>query len=478
MAVTRAASDTFSARAQVAQQIRDIAERVYVERGMRVEICARPVRNQLPAQILKSLAFAAATDDSCTATALLATLQQVCEAASGPCLVDLADLTQATPEERQSALQLLGGTGAQVAPRNVVVNGFGRIGRLLVRQLSTDGYVPYLKLAGIRVRPGTDLRRRAALLEHDSVHGAFNADLQCDPDNSSLIINGEAIPVFEAGGDSAMAADTLLLESTGVGRDAPALEGLLAESGAEQVLLTAPGKSGVSNLVHGISDLSASAKEPVLAAASCTTNAIVPLLAVLEERIGLRHAHFETVHAYTNDQNLVDNAHSSARRGRAAVSNIVMTTTGAADAVVQVLPQLAGRLSANAVRVPVADVSLLALNLQLAQSSSADELRALLEEVSLSPRHRNLIGFSSNPELVSSDCIGDRHACLVDAPALQVTGERGDRCALYAWYDNEAGYCAQVLRLAQDLSRLRDRACAPAVQRPGGPGASVQWAAP
>ena len=261
-----------------------------------------------------------------------------------------------------------------LVPKDVVLYGFGRIGRLLMRELiSQAGKGEQLRLRAVVTRNNSDddIIKRAELLRNDSVHGAFPGTVIVDEANSALIVNGHSVRMIAASDPAAIdytsygIHDALVIDNTGVVRDHEGLSKHLKSKGVEKVLLTAPGKGDIPNIVHGINEKAYDKNEKIFSAASCTTNAIVPVLSVIESKIGIEKGHLETIHAYTNDQNLLDNYHKKSRRGRSAAMNMVITETGADKAVSKVLPQLAGKLSGNAVRVPTPDVSLAILNLQL-----------------------------------------------------------------------------------------------------------------
>ena len=245
--------------------------------------------------------------------------------------------------------------------------------------------------------------------------------------------------------------DALLIDNTGVYRDREGLSKHLASKGVSKVLLTAPGKGDIPNIVHGINYQDADPAETIFSAASCTTNAIVPVLKVVNEHLGIEKGHIETVHSYTNDQNLLDNYHKKSRRGRSAALNMVITETGADKAVAKVLPVLAGKLTGNAVRVPTPDVSLAILNLTLSKKSSKEELAHLLNQASLYGNLVEQLEYSISNELVSSDVIGNSHASIVDGPATIISQDQ-QSVVLYVWYDNEYGYTRQVVRLAKMIA--------------------------
>jgi glyceraldehyde 3-phosphate dehydrogenase len=344
------------------------------------------------------------------------------------------------------------------APRDVVLYGFGRIGRLLTRILIEKNVGSPLRLRAIVVRKGkadNDLFKRASLLNHDSVHGSFAGDLIIDEENSALIANGNYIKVIYANSPEEVdytaygIENALLIDNTGVWRDEAGLSQHLGCPGVDKVILTAPGKGALKNIVFGINQDMIEETDRIISAASCTTNAITPVLKVLNDQYGIIDGHVETVHSYTNDQNLIDNYHKGDRRGRSAALNMVLTETGAASAVAKALPVLAGKLTGNAIRVPTPNVSMAILNLNLEKETTKDELNNFLRETALFSILNKQIDYVTSAELVSSDFVGNRHAGIVDSLATIVSGKR---LVLYVWYDNEAGYSAQVVRLAQKMA--------------------------
>ncbi len=346
-------------------------------------------------------------------------------------------------------------------PTDVVLYGFGRIGRLLARILiDRTGSGEKLRLRAIVLRPGGDgdLAKRASLLRRDSIHGRFDGTVTVDHTNSSIIANGNVIKVIYASSPEDIdyteygIDDAIVVDNTGRWRDEAGLSHHLQATGVSKVLLTAPGKGDIKNVIYGINHDVITESDTILSAASCTTNAIVPTLKVIDDTFGIESGHVETVHSYTNDQNLTDNFHDKERRGRSAPLNMVITETGAARAVVKVLPQLAGKLTGNAIRVPTPNVSLAILNLNLGEETTTDELNAQLREASLSVELREQIDYTTSVELVSSDLVGAERASIVDSSATIVNG---NRAVLYVWYDNEAGYSFQVVRVIQHLAGLR-----------------------
>lgn len=354
---------------------------------------------------------------------------------------------------------------SNIEPRDVVLFGFGRIGRLAARELIKQaGKGQQLRLRAIVLRniDNASLKKRAALLENDSVHGRFPGTIDIDYDQKHLIINGQRIQIIASSDPTSIdysglgINDALLIDNTGVYRDKEALSLHLQANGISKVLLTAPGK-GVPNIVYGInhSELDIKATD-IFSAASCTTNAISPILKVIEDNYGVVRGHIETVHSYTNDQNLLDNMHNKERRGRSAAVNMVITETGAGKAVTKVIPALENKLTANAVRVPTPNGSLAIMNLELGRLTTLEELNGLMKMAALSGSLVNQIHYSMNEELVSNDIIGNECCAVFDSPATIVSNDKKS-VVLYSWYDNEFGYTKQVIRLAKYIADVRRR---------------------
>ncbi len=340
-------------------------------------------------------------------------------------------------------------------PQDIVLYGFGRIGRLLARLLvEKTGSGHQLRLRAIVVRGGRegDLAKRASLMRRDSVHGSFAGTLRVDEENQCIIANGNVINVIYADQPSDVdytqygISDAIVIDNTGAWRDEEGLGAHLKCPGTAKVLLTAPGKGAVKDIVSGVNGRDLEPTDTIIAAASCTTNAIVPVMKAMNEEFEIVSGHMETVHAYTNDQNLIDNYHRKNRRGRGAAMNMVITETGASSAVVKLLPDLAGKLTGNAIRVPTPDVSLAILNLTLARDTTLEEVNQFLRNISLNSNMQRQIDFTTSPEVVSSDLVGNRHACIVDGVATIV---KDNKAVLYVWYDNEFGYACQVVRVVQ-----------------------------
>lgn len=350
-----------------------------------------------------------------------------------------------------------------IEPRDVVLYGFGRIGRLAARELIKQaGKGQQLRLRAIVTRGSTDadIIKRASLLRTDSVHGAFKGSVIEDLENKALIINGQIVKMIDASNPEDIdytsygIQNALVIDNTGVFTNREALSRHLQAKGVSKVILTAPGKE-IPNIVYGINqDTLDLENENIFSAASCTTNAISPVLKVINDKYGVVKGHIETVHAYTNDQNLLDNMHKKPRRGRAAAINMVITSTGAGAAVTKVIPDLMDKLTANAVRVPTPNGSLAILSLELNSDTSVDEVNALMKDAALNGNLVNQIFYSYDPELVSSDIIGNTCCSVFDSHATIVSKD-GKNVVLYAWYDNEFGYTKQVIRLAKHVAKVR-----------------------
>ncbi len=395
-----------------------------------------------------------------------------------PARIDLGKLTNEWVQEKtkfedtsafanNKLADFIGKEKRVLEPKDVVLYGFGRIGRLAARELITQaGKGEQLRLRAIVTRSNSeaDIVKRADLLRTDSVHGPFPGTIDVDVANKALIINGHYVQMIAAktpeeidytahGIDNA-----LVIDNTGVSRDRDGLGKHLKAKGVEQVLLTAPGKGDIPNIVHGVNQEKFDIKkENIFSAASCTTNAIVPVLKVIEDTLGIHHGHIETIHSYTNDQNLLDNYHKKYRRGRSAALNMVITETGAGSAITKVIPGLKGKFTANAVRVPTPNVSLAILNLTVTRETSKEEVNAILREASLNGDLVEQIQYSYSNELVSSDIVGNHCASVVDSPATLISDDKKST-VIYVWYDNEYGYTRQVIRLSKylaDVIRLR-----------------------
>ncbi|MFH9659474.1 glyceraldehyde-3-phosphate dehydrogenase [Streptomyces sp. NPDC017248] len=459
-------------REEIAESMIPLIGKLHRERDVTVLLHSRSLVNKSVVSILKTHRFArqiAGAELSVTET--MPFLQALAALDLGPSQIDLGMLaTLYKADDRGlsvaefTAEAVAGATGPDRIecrePRDVVLYGFGRIGRLVARLLiEKAGSGNGLRLRAIVVRGGggraaEDLVKRASLLRRDSIHGQFQGTITVDEDNGTIVANGNAIKVIYADDPASVdytaygIRDAILIDNTGRWRDRESLSQHL-RPGIGKVVLTAPGKGDVPNIVHGVNHDTIKPDERILSCASCTTNAIVPPLKAMDDQYGVLRGHVETVHSFTNDQNLLDNYHKSDRRGRSAALNMVITETGAASAVAKALPDLKAKISGSSIRVPVPDVSIAILNLQLAREATREEVHDYLREVSLTSPLKRQIDFITAPDAVSSDFIGSRHASIVDAGALKVDG---DNAILYLWYDNEFGYSCQVVRVVQHVS--------------------------
>ena len=386
-----------------------------------------------------------------------------------PAKVDLGELTTAYLQTegvsieaflKEALASIMTGNGALLSePQDIVLYGFGRIGRLLSRILiERTGGGNKLRLRAIVVRKSSadDLRKRASLLRRDSIHGPFEGTITIDEKANAIIANGNYIQVIYSDAPDAVdytqygIDNAIVVDNTGRWRDEAGLGMHLKSKGVARVLLTAPGKGGIKNIVYGVNH-DAIGEDKLLSAASCTTNAIVPVLKAVNDKFPIENGHVETVHSYTNDQNLIDNIHSKERRGRSAPLNMVLTETGAAKAVAKALPELEGKLTGNAIRVPTPNVSMAILNLNLERAVTKEDLNGYLRDISLHSELKEQIDYKVSTELVSSDLVGSQHAGIVDAPATIVQDKRA---VVYVWYDNEAGYSFQVMRVVREMAGM------------------------
>lgn len=366
---------------------------------------------------------------------------------------------------RHKLRDFIGEDKGRLSPKDIVLYGFGRIGRIAARRIvAQTGRGEQLRLKAIVIRPQMkdkfqEAEKRAALLRSDSIHGEFRGTVEVSTEGDALIINGNRVALIYAATPAEIdyreygIEDAIVIDNTGVWRDKASLSQHL-RPGISHVLFTAPGKD-IPNIVYGVNhDEFDYNEEKVICAASCTTNAIVPVIKVMDDRFGIEKGHIETIHAYTSDQNLLDNFHKKPRRGRAAAVNMVLTSTGAGEAVAKVMPHLAGILTGNAVRVPTPNVSLAIMNLSLKKPTASGELNDVLKQASLHGDLVEQIHFSTSEEFVSSHAVGSISTSVVDAPSTIVSRD-GSTATVYAWYDNEFGYTCQVVRLAKHVARVR-----------------------
>ncbi|TLP73161.1 glyceraldehyde-3-phosphate dehydrogenase [Nesterenkonia sphaerica] len=444
--------------------------RLYRENNVVTSIYGRQLVNQSAIDILKAHRFARQVDEvELPISETLPLVQALDTLDLGAASIDLARLnnrfksspiTDVDEFLREEFAEIIGQKGqGRAEPQDVVLYGFGRIGRLLARiMVGHASSATGLRLRAIVVRQGkgNDLAKRASLLRRDSVHGPFAGSIRVDEENSAIIANGTYIQVIYASTPEEVdytaygINDAVVVDNTGIWRDEEGLSKHLQSAGASRVLLTAPGKGDIKNIVYGVNHSQINEDAPVISAASCTTNAITPVAKLMQDHYGIDHGHVETVHSYTNDQNLIDNFHKGERRGRSAALNMVLTETGAAKAVAKALPELAGKLSGNAIRVPTPDVSMAILILELQRETTKEELNTFLRKQSLEGPLHSQVDYIDSAEVVSTDFVGSTAAGVVDGLATIVNGKQA---ILYVWYDNEYGYSAQVVRVLEHMAQ-------------------------
>lgn len=328
----------------------------------------------------------------------------------------------------------------------VAINGFGRIGRNFVRCLLSRGENTNLELVGIN--DTSDPKTNALLLKHDTMLGILDADV--DHDANSLIVNGKTIKCVSDRNPLNLPWKEwdidIVIESTGVFRDAEGA-GKHLQAGAKKVVITAPGKGpNIGTYVIGVNHESYKPGEfDIVSNASCTTNCLAPIAKVIDEQFGIIKGTMTTVHSYTGDQRILDASHRDLRRARAAAVNIVPTSTGAAQAVALVLPQLKGKLNGIAMRVPTPNVSVVDLVAQVEKKTIAEEVNDALKKAA-EGELKGILGYTDLP-LVSSDFKGTNVSSTVDGDLTLVLD--GDMVKVIAWYDNEWGYSQRVVDLAQ-----------------------------
>ncbi len=465
----------WKAREALAEGMIPLVGRLSREKNVKCYIYGRPLVNRSVYEIMKAHRYVRQVEgNELSEKETFPVFNCLSQMDLGPAHIDVGRLAAgfAMQEEGgEQALQhylekelehLIGATGKPLdKPQDVVLYGFGRIGRLMARILidKTNGG-DGLRLRAIVVRKGkapNDLEKRASGLRRDSVHGAFEGTIRMDEERQSFVANGNEIKVIYADAPDEIdyteygIENAIIVDNTGAWRDEEGLSRHLESKGVSKVILTAPGKGSLKNVVAGINNDIIEDSDRIISAASCTTNAIAPPLKAMDDEFGIVSGHVETVHAYTNDQNLIDNYHKASRRGRSAPLNMVITETGAAKAVGKVLPQLEGKLTGNAIRVPTPNVSMAILNLTVGRETTVEEVVEFMRYQALHSPLRKQIDFSASPEIVSSDFVGSRHACIFDAKATIVNG---DRVVMYLWYDNEFGYSCQVHRILEQMAGI------------------------
>jgi len=455
-------------REEIAERMISMIGKLYREHDVVATVYGRSLINTSVIQILKEhrrvrmIAGDLSVVDTMPVLEALAAAKNLssCEVDLGKIARESADTNVAVEELLKQALATLPTNAENPEQKDVVLYGFGRIGRIVARLIIEQaGLGRGLRLRAIVVRKSSenDLQKRASLLRRDSVHGPFQGTIAVDEENEAIIANGNYIKVIYAKSPSEVdytihgIKDALLIDNTGIWRDAESLAVHLGCKGIKRVILTAPSKGEMKNVVYGVNHTDILDSDPIISAASCTTNAITPVLKVIHDKFVVLNGHVETVHSFTNDQNLTDNYHKADRRGRAATLNMVITETGAAKAVAKALPALKGKLTGNSVRVPTPNVSLAILNLTLATETTREEVNEFMRQISVYSNLQGQIDYTNSSEVVSSDFIGSRSAGVFDAQATIVSG---NHATLYVWYDNEVGYSCQVLRIAEQMAGI------------------------
>ena len=327
----------------------------------------------------------------------------------------------------------------------VGINGFGRIGRLVLRAAVN---MPEVEV--VAVNDLTDASTNAHLLKYDSIHGIFDAEVSASDD--AITVNGKEIKVLSERDPSKLPWGELgcdiVVESTGLFRDREKASAHF-KGGAKKVIISAPAKNEDITIVMGVNEEKYDpAAHNIISNASCTTNCLAPVAKVLDEEFGIVRGLMTTVHAYTNDQRILDQAHKDLRRARAAAQSMIPTTTGAAKAVALVLPQLKGKLNGFAIRVPTANVSVVDLVVELNKKATADDINGALKAAS-EGNLKGILGYTEEP-LVSKDFNGNSHSSIVDGLLTMTMGD--NMAKVVAWYDNEWAYSVRIVELAKYIA--------------------------
>ena len=460
-------------RQTYSENMQPIIGQLFRNKGIEISVYGRSLVNASPIDIIKAHKSVALHEDcKLRLRESFPFVKAISEMTLSPARIDVGKLAysylfkgkanglsieQFLEQELLNGVEQDNSSGSQ----DVILYGFGRIGRLLARLLiEQTGPNAKLNLRAIVLRPskgGDDLEKRASLLRRDSVHGAFNGSITIDKENNVIKANGAFIQVIYTSSPSDVdytqygINNALVVDNTGIWTDEDGLGQHLQSKGVSKVLLTAPAKGDIKNIVYGVNQDMILSTDKIVSAASCTTNAITPVLKALNDEYGIRNGHVETIHSYTNDQNLIDNYHKAPRRGRSAPLNMVISTTGAAKAVAKALPELKGLLTGNAIRVPTPNVSMAIMNLNLKKATDKDALNDYLRNISLNSPLQYQVDYTASSEIVSTDLVGSRFAGVVDSQATIVDG---DRAVLYVWYDNEFGYSCQVVRVMLEMSGI------------------------
>ncbi|MGE4266283.1 MAG: glyceraldehyde-3-phosphate dehydrogenase [Deferribacterales bacterium] len=459
-------------REEIATEMVPVITKLYKQKGVVIRLFGQSLVRKNPIQVMKGHRFARLIlDKELSVRDTEPFLDAVASLETSPATIDIGKL-YAKYEKTDKKLSVADFVKAELAEittgdfeepeaKDVVLYGFGRIGRLLARIMVGRSRVGTgLRLRAVVIRKGEkmDIAKRASLLRRDSVHGAFEGTIIVVEDEDAIIVNGNYVKFIASDGPDKVdytqygIDNALVIDNTGKWATEEGLALHLQSKGVDKVILTAPGKGTLPNIVYGINHKDIKPEDRIITAASCTTNAIVPVLKIVQDKFGIVNGHVETCHSYTNDQNLIDNYHKKSRRGRGAPLNMVITETGAAKAVAKALPELKGKLTGNAIRVPTPNVSLAILNLTLEKQVTLDEVNDYIRDMSLTSSLTDQIQFVNSAEVVSSDFVGNKSTGIVDGLA---TITDGNRVVLYVWYDNEYGYSRQVNRIAEYICGLR-----------------------
>jgi glyceraldehyde 3-phosphate dehydrogenase len=332
---------------------------------------------------------------------------------------------------------------------NIAFNGFGRIGRNLIRTLIKN---PKYNIVAINARTTVDVR--AHLFKYDSIHGHFDGEISYELDN--LIIDGHTIPNFDRNTPAKLPWGELevdyVIDSTGKFTDKHSLSQHL-EAGAKNVIVCSPAADVDATLIYGVNETDYKLQENnIISSSSCTTTCLTPLLKVLQKQYGIKQGFITTVHSFTMGQTLLDSSHPDLRRARAATISMIPTSTGAAKNVGVVLPELEGKLDGSSIRVPVPNVSLLDMSIELSADTDVEDIHAVFEKEAKG-KMKGIINVSCEP-LVSVDYVGSEYSSVIDCLSTNVLNKRFLK--LLAWYDNEHGYCCRVIDLLDFLTKKKN----------------------
>lgn len=332
--------------------------------------------------------------------------------------------------------------------KNIAINGFGRIGRTFLRAALKDN--KFMSMINVTaINDLGDINTLAHLFKYDSVYGKFDGTVIVDTDNNYLIINNHKIQIFSEKDPQLLPWDLLqidvVLESTGKFKDREGASKHL-KAGAKKVVISAPAKNPDSTMILGINEkVYDTNNHNIISMASCTTNALAPVAKVINDKYGIVKGFMTTVHAFTNDQNLLDLHHKDLRRARSAVESIIPTTTGAAKSIGEVIPELKGKLDGMALRVPVSDGSIIDLVVTLEKEVTKDEINSTLKQAAQG-EFKDILSYTEDP-IVSSDIIGDPHSSIIDSLSTMVLGKKSNTIKVLSWYDNEWGFACRMVEL-------------------------------